>query len=79
MTPARGDSKPCSRAQCPGTMQFGREPLPRTASGMTVDGDRGWVCSSTPDHFQRASEDAHAPAVSATSNARWADDGGARR
>ena len=37
-------------------MQFGREPLPENAFAMTADGERGWVCSENPGHFQGASE-----------------------
>jgi Rieske Fe-S protein len=56
MVSARGDSKPCTHAGCSGTMQFGREPLRQTAFTMTADGERGWVCSENPGHFQLAAE-----------------------
>lgn len=56
MSSARGDRKPCTRAGCSGTMQFGREPLRRTSAIMPADGERGWVCSTAPGHFQRESE-----------------------
>lgn len=55
MSAARGDRKSCTHPGCRGTMQFGREPLPRTAEGTTADGERGWVCSQDAGHFQRAS------------------------
>jgi hypothetical protein len=77
MASARGDRKPCTHAECSGTMQFGRERLPQTSSAMTVDGERGWVCSETPGHFQLASD---RPRLEATVNsapqAGWDDDGG---
>jgi hypothetical protein len=56
MSSARGDRKPCTHAECPGTMQFGREPRTTASSLITADGERGWVCSETPEHFQLASE-----------------------
>lgn len=56
MASARGDRKPCTHAECSGTMQFGREPLRQTAFTMTADGERGWVCSENPGHFQLAAE-----------------------
>ena len=51
MAAARGDRKPCTHADCAGTMQFGREPLPQTSTSMKVDGERGWVCTDDPGHF----------------------------
>jgi hypothetical protein len=36
-------------------MQFSREPLAQTSSTMPADGDRGWICSENPGHFQLAS------------------------
>ena len=54
MIPSRGDRKPCSHPQCAGTMQFGREPLPRTTVGLVAEGERGWVCSADAGHFQLA-------------------------
>jgi hypothetical protein len=77
MTSARGDRKPCTHAECSGTMQFGREPLPETALAMTAEGEPGWVCSETPGHFQLAAERPRpeAPANGAP-HARWDDDGG---
>jgi hypothetical protein len=62
MPPARGDTKPCIRTDCTGTMQFAREPGrlavdPREPDHHPLpgasDGDRGWVCSAEPQHFQR--------------------------
>jgi hypothetical protein len=77
MTSARGDSKPCTHADCPGTMQFGREPLPATASARTVDGEPGWVCSENPGHFQLAAEYPRPEAAAnGAPHARWDDDGG---
>jgi hypothetical protein len=77
MASARGDRKPCTHAECSGTMQFGREPVPESAFGMTIDGERGWVCSENPGHFQLATERPRpeAPANGAP-QARWDDDGG---
>ena len=77
MSPARGDRKPCSHADCSGTMQFGREPLPKT-SNLTAEAERGWVCSQEPEHFQRAREDQRQkPADTNTVEPDWDDDGGA--
>ena len=56
MAPARGDSKPCTHAECAGTMQFGREPLRQVGPAMSGDGARGWVCSENPGHFRVAAE-----------------------
>jgi hypothetical protein len=56
MAPARGDSKPCTHAECAGTMQFGREPLRQVGAAMSGDGARGWVCSENPGHFRVATE-----------------------
>lgn len=77
MTSARGDRKPCTYTACSGTMQFGREPLPQTSSARNVGGERGWVCSETPGHFQRASERPGPDAgENSAAHARWGDDGG---
>jgi hypothetical protein len=54
VTSARGDCRPCTHTACSGTMQFGRKPLPETASSSDVEGERGWVCSESRGHFQRA-------------------------
>jgi hypothetical protein len=56
MSAARGDRKPCTRNGCPGTMQFGREPLPHGPTMRATDGERGWNCSKSAEHFQLASE-----------------------
>jgi len=56
MASARGDRRPCSYADCSGTMQFSREPLPPTPSMKAVDGQPGWVCSESPSHFTRDSD-----------------------
>ena len=77
MASARGDRKPCTHAKCAGTMQFGREPLRQDATATSGDGERGWVCSENPGHFQLASERARREAaVSSAPQARWDDDGG---
>ena len=62
MAAARGDRKPCSHVRCPGTMQFGREPLAASA-GSTAYRELGWVCGENPDHFTRASELTSGPAL----------------
>lgn len=74
---ARGDRKPCTHAECSGTMQFGREPLPERAFAMTADGERGWVCSETPRHFQLASERPRPEAAANGASHARSDDGGA--
>jgi hypothetical protein len=57
-------------------MQFSRELLPQT-SATTIDGERGWVCSDTPAHFQPASGPRPSDAArSSAPDARWDDDGG---
>jgi hypothetical protein len=77
MAAARGDQKPCTHPGCSGTMQFGREPLPKTPSMMTADGERGWVCSEKAEHFQLASErSTSSPIASNAAQAGWDDDGG---
>lgn len=80
MASARGDRKPCTHADCRGTMQFGREPLPRTSAAAPADGELGWVCSDDPGHFQLPSE-RQRPEVAASRapQARWDDDGGPMR
>jgi hypothetical protein len=77
MASARGDRKPCTVAECSGTMQFGREPLLQVPPGMPPDGERGWACSENPAHFQFASarEQPEAAAPLAP-QPRWDDDGG---
>ena len=72
MASARGDRKPCTHAECAGTMQFGREPLRQVAPATSGDGERGWVCSENPGHFQLAAE----RAARSAPHARWDDDGG---
>lgn len=77
MASARGDRKPCTHAECAGTMQFGREPLPQVAPAMSGDGERGWVCSENPGHFQLAAQRARREAVASSApQARRDDDGG---
>lgn len=77
MSAARGDRKPCTRRGCSGTMQFGREPLPKTPEMMTADGERGWVCSTHPEHFQIASGRPVPDRVARDAAfADWDDDGG---
>jgi hypothetical protein len=80
MSAARGDRKPCSRTGCPGTMQFGRQPLPKTPTMMTADGERGWVCSKKVEHFELASERLASELVARSSaHASWDDDGGSEK
>jgi hypothetical protein len=77
MAAARGDRKPCTHAACAGIMQFGRKPLRQAAPGMSGDGERGWVCSETPGHFQLPAERARREVVASSApQARWDDDGG---
>jgi hypothetical protein len=77
MAAARGDSKPCMHAECAGTMHFSREPLRQVATTLSGDGERGWVCSEKPSHFQLASEGARREATASSApRARWEDDGG---
>jgi hypothetical protein len=63
MTPARGDTKPCSVADCTGMMQFGRRldndawrgslvPRPIQATTPEEAETRGWVCSADREHFR---------------------------
>jgi hypothetical protein len=80
MSAARGDTKPCTRTACSGTMQFGREALPKRPGTRDTDGERGWVCSEHPSHFQLESEQpASELAAKRSADASWADDGGAER
>jgi hypothetical protein len=77
MASARGDRKPCTHAECAGTMQFGREPLRQVAPATSGDGERGWVCSENPGHFQLASERGpRGAAATSAPQVRWDDDGG---
>lgn len=80
MSAERGDQKPCTRTGCAGTMQFGREPLPKTAAMTTADGERGWICTEKVEHFQLASErSTSAPIATNAAHAGWDDDGGSGR
>jgi hypothetical protein len=69
MSAARGDSKPCTRNGCLGTMQFGRESLPHGPTMRATDGKRGWNCSENAEHFQLASEQ-RAPELGSQKSAR---------
>ena len=58
-------------------MQFGREQLPQIPPARPLDGERGWVCSENPSHFQLASERGpRGAAATSVPQARWDDDGG---
>ena len=59
MTAERGDRKPCTVTDCPGTMQYGRrqDQEPRALSGRgdlvpAAESVKGWVCSAARDHFR---------------------------
>ena len=62
MTASRGDIKPCTVADCPGTMQFGRRSdkyaesvlpqRPMELSDPHMD-HKGWVCTEDPTHFRQ--------------------------
>jgi hypothetical protein len=80
MSAARGDRKPCTRSGCSGTMQFSRQPLPKTPEMMTADGERGWVCSEHAEHFQLGAERATSEPIGRNAaHASWDDDGGPAR
>jgi hypothetical protein len=79
MSAARGDRKPCTRTGCPGTMQFGREPLPARPAMTTVDGERGWVCSEKAEHFQLASGSTSESTASVAAHGSRDDERGTRR
>ena len=80
MSAARGDTKPCTRVGCSGTMQFGREPLLKGPAMTAADGERGWNCNEQGGHFERESERSALELVATKSaNASWDDDGGAGR
>jgi hypothetical protein len=61
MQPARGDTRPCSNANCVGTMRFGWESTNDPGRGektlafpSTVLRDTmGWICSHDPVHFRK--------------------------
>jgi hypothetical protein len=62
MTASRGDTKPCTIADCLGTMQFGRrsDNYPETAAARrSMDlpdpamDHKGWVCNADPKHFRQ--------------------------
>jgi hypothetical protein len=62
MTSVRGDTKPCTIADCRGTMQFGRlsdnyaetavarHPMDLPDPAME---QKGWVCNADPNHFRQ--------------------------
>jgi hypothetical protein len=77
MSAARGDTKPCTRVGCSGTMQFGREPLLQGPAMRVADGERGWVCSDKAAHFQPESASALELVATKSASAGWDDDGGA--
>jgi hypothetical protein len=62
MTASRGDTKPCTSADCVGTMRFGRRrdndartpgvPCVVEPTIVAMD-DKGWVCNSDPAHFRQ--------------------------
>jgi hypothetical protein len=62
MTASRGDSKPCTIADCPGTMRFARRSdnhaeiavarRPMDLPDPAMD-DKGWVCNADPNHFRQ--------------------------
>lgn len=62
MAASRGDSKPCTAANCPGTMQFGRRSdndaqivvahRPMDLPEPAMD-HKGWVCNADPNHFRQ--------------------------
>ena len=77
MASAREDRKPCTHAECQGTMQFGREQLAEVPPARPLDGERGWVCSEQPGHFQSASDQSRVETAQTPAHqARWDDDGG---
>ena len=76
MAAARGDRKPCTQPRCAGTMQFGRE-LSRTQSELSVEGQRGWVCSAEPGHFLLESPPTK-PAGTDALDACWDEQGAPR-
>jgi hypothetical protein len=62
MAASRGDSKPCTAARCPGTMQFGRRrdnyarrPVARRSIDLQDPAmeHKGWVCNADPNHFRQ--------------------------
>jgi hypothetical protein len=62
MVAARGDRKPCTAADCAGTMQFGRRRdndarspgvLRLVEPANVAMDDKGWVCHSDPAHFRQ--------------------------
>jgi hypothetical protein len=62
LRPARGDSRPCTLAGCPGTMQFCRESdndarrapgtVPLAPASAAAHDRMGWSCTSSVDHFR---------------------------
>ena len=66
MAASRGDTKPCTVANCSGTMQYGRrhdrdarvasvQPRETRAAApvSNVDNVRGWVCTDARSHFRQ--------------------------
>jgi hypothetical protein len=61
MTATRGDTKPCTIADCPGKMQFGRRSDNYAESGVArhpmdlpdrAMDQKGWVCDADSNHFR---------------------------
>ena len=55
MRPSRGDSKPCDREGCPGTMQYARPAERSSASVTRADDALRWICSDDAGHVRFAS------------------------
>jgi hypothetical protein len=61
MAAARGDSKPCTAADCAGTMQFGRRRdndarppvVDRSGHAVIAMNGKGWVSDADPNHFRQ--------------------------
>jgi hypothetical protein len=62
MTASRGDSKPCTVANCHGTMQFGRRSDNHALTVVALRSmdppdpamdQKGWVCNADPNHFRQ--------------------------
>ena len=58
MPAARGDRKPCTVSECPGTMQFRRKSEGGVVAdrsgqaGVTPVDPMGWVCTADVEHFR---------------------------
>jgi len=78
--PAPGSRLPCTRTGCPGTMQYGGDPVEKAQTARSADGERAWVCSDRAMHAHLPHARSAGPQpIGLVARARWEDDGGSSR